>query len=216
VTPALLFDLDGTLVESDHLHHAAFDALLAERGRSLAWEDYTRLVMGEPNATIFARLFPDVPEAEHPALADRKERAFRDSLTTAHPRAGLLPLLDWAEAEGWGLAVVTNAPRANAETMLAAIGVADRFPVLIIGDETERPKPDPLPYREAMRRLGAAPATSLAFEDSPAGLRAAAGSGALTFALRGALPDADLRAAGAAEIIDDFAAPALWERLRAA
>jgi beta-phosphoglucomutase len=216
VTHALLFDLDGTLVETDPLHHAAFEALLAERGRSLAWEDYIRRVMGEPNATIMARLFPDVPTDQHAALADRKEQAFRDSVREAHPRPGLTALLDWAGAAGWGVAVVTNAPRANAETMLAALGLADRFAALVIGDEVARPKPDPLPYREAMRRLGANPAGCLAFEDSLSGLRAASGSGALTFGLRGALPDAELRAAGAAEVIDDFAAPALWERLRAA
>ena len=174
---ALLFDLDGTLVDTDLLHHAAFVTLLAERGETLSLPDYKTHVMGKSNAEIQDRYFATETEADGRALLDRKEALFRDSLAaTVAPVAGVHALLDWAERTGTATAVVTNAPRANATAMLAAAGLADRLPLVVIGEECTRPKPDPAPYREAMRRLGVTPSRSIAFEDSPSGLRAARGA----------------------------------------
>ena len=74
-------------------------------------------------------------------------------------------------------AVVTNAPRANAEKVLAALGLAQRLPILVIGAELARSKPDPLPYLTALERTGAGAAHSVAFEDSLSGVRAASPPG---------------------------------------
>lgn len=212
---ALLFDLDGTLLETDPLHHEAFVSIFAERGRSLDIVEYNDRIIGKPNAQIMAEYFPG-EEDRHAALADEKEARFRDLLgKEAHPVAGIHALLDWAERAGAGTAVVTNAPRTNAEAMLAAAGLTDRLPRLLIGEELPRPKPDPLPYRMAMEMLGATPATSVAFEDSPSGLRAARASGAHVFGLTSSLAPDRLREAGAHEVIDDFTAPALWSWLDA-
>jgi HAD superfamily hydrolase (TIGR01509 family) len=207
---ALLFDLDGTLVDTDHLHHAAFVAILAERGRDLSLAEYRTHIMGHPNDTILARFFP----GEDAAIIDRKEAMFRDSLAASvTPVAGIHALLDWAEVEGIGCAVVTNAPRPNALAMLAAAGLAERLPTLIIGEECERAKPDPAPYRAGMAALGATPSRSVAFEDSRSGLRAARGSGAHVFGLSTGLAPDELLQAGARQVIADFTDPALWAHL---
>ncbi len=209
----LLFDLDGTLVDSDLLHHATYAAMMAERGRDLQLEDYRSHVMGNANDAIMNYLFPG-EEADHAALADLKESRFRDRLEAElEPVAGIHRLLDWAEAEGAGLAVVTNAPRLNAEAMLAASGLAARFPVLIIGDECARQKPDPAPYRAGMAALGVTPSQCIAFEDSRAGLRAARGSGARVFGLTTGLPADALLQADAHAAIADYTDPALWAHL---
>lgn len=211
---ALLFDLDGTLVDTDRLHFEAFAAVLAEAGGGeLTMADYKSRIMGHPNPEIAAFLFPDHPEAD--ALIAHKEVRFRDSLASSVPPVdGVHALLDWADAEGAGTAVVTNAPRANAEAMLAAAGLAHRLTELVIGDECVRPKPDPFPYQEAMRRLGATPSRCLAFEDSRAGLRAARASGVHVFGLAGGLTPAELLQAGAHHAIADFTDPALWSALK--
>ena len=95
---ALLFDLDGTLVDTDLLHHAAFVTLLAERGETLSLQDYKAHVMGKSNAEIQGRYFAAETEADGRALLDRKEALFRDSLAaTVTPVAGVHALLDWAE-----------------------------------------------------------------------------------------------------------------------
>ena len=210
---ALLFDLDGTLVDSDHLHHASFETILAERGRALSVADYKTHIMGRPNADILERFFP----GEDMAILDRKEAMFRDSLAASvEPVSGIHALLDWAEASGAGCAVVTNAPRINAVAMLAAAGLAHRLPTLIIGEECERPKPDPAPYRAGMKALGVTPSRSVAFEDSRSGLRAARAAGAHCFGLTTGLSAADLLNAGAHAAIADFTDPALLSYLEAA
>lgn len=203
---ALLFDLDGTLVDTDHLHHRAFSTILEERGRSLPVEEYRTHIMGHPNSAILDRYFP----GETTDVLERKEAMFRDSLgASVDPIAGIHALLDWAEAEGAGCAVVTNAPRDNAIAMLTAAALAHRLPTIVIGDECGRAKPDPLPYREAMRQLGVTPSTCVAFEDSRSGLRAARASGAHVFGLSTGLSANDLRQAGAHDVIADFTDPAL-------
>jgi HAD superfamily hydrolase (TIGR01509 family) len=207
---ALLFDLDGTLVDTDHLHHRAFTAILAERGRELTLDEYRTHIMGHPNEAILARYFP----GEDMAVLDRKEAMFRETLSASvEPVAGIHALLDWAEAEGAGCAVVTNAPRDNAVAMLAAASLAHRLPTVVIGDECARPKPDPEPYRAAMRALGVTPSRAVAFEDSRSGLRAARAAGARVFGLTTGLARDALLDAGAHDTIADFTDPALWAHL---
>jgi HAD superfamily hydrolase (TIGR01509 family) len=209
---ALLFDLDGTLVDTDHLHHAAFATILRERGRELSVAEYRTHIMGHPNPAILERFFP----GEDGGVLERKEAMFRTSLAASvEPVAGIHALLDWAEANGAGCAVVTNAPRENAVAMLAAAGLAGRLPTLVIGDECTAAKPDPAPYRTAMAALGATPSRSVAFEDSRSGLRAARGAGAHVFGMATGLSPEELRQAGAHAAIADFTDPALWAHLEA-
>lgn len=208
---ALLFDLDGTLVDSDPLHHAAFADLLAERGRELTVEEYRSSIMGLHNPDLLERMFP----GEDMSVLDRKEAMFRERLAdNVDPIPGIHALLDWAESQDAGVAVVTNAPRDNAAAMLAATSLAHRLPTVILGDECARAKPYPDPYQEAMRRLGVTPSRAIAFEDSRSGLRAARDSGAHVFGITTGLTRDELLAAGAHEAIADFTAPALWDYLK--
>ncbi|MBP7243557.1 MAG: HAD-IA family hydrolase [Amaricoccus sp.] len=143
-------------------------------------------------------------------MIDRKEALFREALADCvEPVAGIHALLDRASAAGMRAAVVTNAPRINAESMLRAACLDGRLTELVIGEECTRPKPDPEPYREAMRRLGATPSRSVAFEHSRSGLRAARAAGALVFGLTTGLSAAELLQAGAHHAIPDFTSPAL-------
>ncbi|WP_193141608.1 HAD family phosphatase [Meridianimarinicoccus sp. MJW13] len=210
-TAALLFDLDGTLLHSDPLHAQIFIDLFAARGVAIDDAYYLRHMHGRLNEDIFTEFFPDEDAAQ---LSWDKEAAFRDRLGGAAPAtAGVEPLLARARADGLGLAVVTNAPRINAEVMLAAIGLADAFDTLVIGDECDRGKPHPDPYLAAMAALNADPARCIAFEDSPSGVHSAAASGAYTVGLESSLDADSLRDAGAAMTIKDFTAPALGPML---
>ena len=160
-----------------------------------------------------AWLFPDEPIARHRALADEKERLFRTIAGRMQPLPGLIDLLAWADSNEIKTAVVTNAPRFNAEMMLGAIGLAERFPVLVIGEEVARGKPDPLPYLTALDRLGAKAEAALAFEDSRSGVQAATAAGLETVGMTTGLDAATLRGVGAAGTIADFTDPWLLEKL---
>ncbi|WP_425102135.1 HAD family hydrolase [Tropicibacter sp. S64] len=211
MTHALLFDLDGTLIQSDPLHFAVFSEMFEERGRSIDEAFYMEHIHGHLNLDSFPRLFPG---EDAQALSDLKELRFRERLIGGQPpMPGAPELLARAKAAGWGLAVVTNAPRVNAEHMLKAIGLRDAFEVLVIGDECVAGKPDPEPYLAAMRALQVTPEHCIAFEDSPSGLKAARASGAYTVGIRSAGDDPHLRAAGAHETIADYTDPGLGQIL---
>jgi HAD superfamily hydrolase (TIGR01509 family) len=206
--PALLFDLDGTMLMTDDIHREVFVDLMVPYGIEVTEAFYMANVHGRLNTDFFAEFLPELEDPQ--GLSDLKEARFRDRLPRPYPAMpGAEKLIDRAQAKGWALAVVTNANRLNAEAMLEAVGLRAAFEVLVIGEECARGKPDPEPYLAAMRALDIAPGHAVAFEDSASGLRAAAASGAYTVGLRSGLADADLRAHGAQDTIQDFNDPAL-------
>ncbi|AZC40923.1 HAD family hydrolase [Pseudomonas chlororaphis] len=211
---ALLFDLDGTLIDTDDLHLNAYNQLLARWGKSMSLDYYKAHVMGFPDDMIFSGLFPHASAAQYPELAAQKEAMFRAQLRETTPVPGVLRTLDYAQAAGIPMAVVTNAPRENAEAMLQGLGIAERFDALVIGGELARGKPDPLPYLTALQLLEVSADQALAFEDSLAGVRSAAAAGIHTFGMLSGLEETQLREAGARSIIRDFNDEALWQRLQ--
>jgi HAD superfamily hydrolase (TIGR01509 family) len=214
-SPGLLFDLDGTLVETDPTHLAAFNDILTGNGQPpVDLHYYNTHIIGFPNAVIFASLFPALGEVDHRRLADEKEALFRARAGGLHPARGLVALLDWADAHDVPVAVVTNAPRANADLMLGALGLVERFRHVVIGDELPFAKPHPLPYLTGAQRLGVDIARTVAFEDSRSGIRAAVAAGLTTVGMATSLAPEALREAGAHLAAPDFADPALLALVR--
>jgi HAD superfamily hydrolase (TIGR01509 family) len=210
---ALLFDLDGTMLDTDALHINAYNTLLEPQGKSIDLDYYRRFIMGFGVDDIMSGLLPECDRAAHLQFSEEKERLFRAQLTELTPTAGLEDLLDWAEAMRWGTAVVTNAPRDNADRMLAGLGLSDRFDVVVIACELEHEKPHPYPYRLAAERAGSDSSLATAFEDSLAGVTSASSSGAYTFGMLTALSEGELRKAGASAVLTDFTQDSLWDHL---
>ncbi|AZD87459.1 MULTISPECIES: HAD family hydrolase [Pseudomonas] len=208
---ALLFDLDGTLTDTDQLHLLALQQLLLEEdGRVFTHQEFEAHVSGQANANMCRYLFPRRSVAEHEAFADRKEARFRQLSPQLTPMPGLLRLLDFARERGIGMCVVTNAPRTNAEHMLAVLGLGDRFDTVLVAEELPRAKPDPLPYLTGLECLGASAEAGIAFEDSIPGLTAAVGAGIFTVGLATSQSPEALLAAGAHLVVEDFNDPQLW------
>jgi beta-phosphoglucomutase len=210
---ALIFDMDGTLVHSDPVHLEAFAEVLRPEGVAINEEIYRSTIIGRTNEAIFASLLPHLPVEKHEAYADEKEATFRRMASDLKPLEGLLDLLEWAEARGIEIALVTNAPRLNADHMLEALGLAGRFKVEITIEQVERGKPDPLPYLTALERLGIKAEEAIAFEDSPSGMRAAKAAGLFSFGVLTGLSADEMREIGADGAILTFRDPALWEVL---
>ncbi len=210
---ALIFDMDGTLVHSDPVHLEAFAEVLKPEGVTINEEIYRSTIIGRTNEAIFASLLPHLPVERHEAYADEKEATFRRMAQDLMPLEGLLDLLAWAETRGIRIALVTNAPRLNADHMLEALGLAGRFEVEITIEEVERGKPDPLPYLTALERLGIKAEEAIAFEDSPSGMRAAKAAGLFSFGVLTGLSAEEMREIGADGAIMTFRDPALWEIL---
>ncbi|CCD95950.1 putative Haloacid dehalogenase-like hydrolase; Phosphoglycolate phosphatase [Bradyrhizobium sp. ORS 375] len=196
--PVLLFDIDGTLADTDALHLQAFNAVFGPYGHVFDRARAARELLGRSNAAIGAQFLPDEPPERRAAIMAQKEAVFRSlAAGKVEPLPGLIALLDRAAAAAVPVVAVTNAPRANAELILRGIGIADRFRAVIIGDELPHGKPHPLPYLEGLRAVDAGPDSAVAFEDSRAGIAAATAAGIVTVGLRTNLEHDDLIAAGA-------------------
>jgi beta-phosphoglucomutase len=182
---AVIFDIDGTIVDNMHLHAEAF-AVFAERHGlpPLTREDRARLD-GRRNSEIFPILFKrDVARDEWLAYEHEKEGLYRElSRGRLAPLSGLHQLIDRLKQEEIPMALATSAPKPNVEHTLAELNLAGAFPIIVRGDEVARGKPAPDVFIEAARRLGVEPAGCLVFEDAPMGIEAAQAAGMRVVAL---------------------------------
>jgi HAD superfamily hydrolase (TIGR01509 family) len=208
---ALLFDLDGTLVDSDPDHLVAFQGVFASHGIDLDRASYSKNIMGASNEMIARFYLSHLQPHEQAAALEAKEEAYRNGLGDIEPIEGAVALLDYADERGLKIALVTNAPRANAEKVLAALGIGHRLPILVIGAELARAKPDPLPYLTGLDLTGALASHSLAFEDSLSGVRAAVAAGLAVVGMTTTLDAETLIGAGARIAAKDFTDPRIFK-----
>lgn len=209
---ALLFDIDGTLADTDALHVQAFNQIFAPRGHLFDRARAAIELQGFSNASIGERFLPDETIARREAIMAEKEAAFRSlAAGKIEPLPGLMALLDRADRAGIPVVAVTNAPRVNADMMLSGLGLTGRFSAVVIGDELPHGKPHPLPYLEGLRAARATADRALAFEDSRSGIQSAAAAGIATIGIRTSLVHADMVAAGAEITAGDFDDPELLE-----
>jgi HAD superfamily hydrolase (TIGR01509 family) len=207
VKTALLFDLDGTLVDTDAEHLVAFQTVFGRHGIALDQALYIEKIMGFSNDLIARDFLAHLSPAEQVATLEAKEVAYRDHIGALAPLPGIVDLLAFANAHGLKRAVVTNAPRANAEMVLRALGFDEFLPIRVIASELPRSKPDPLPYLTGLERTGGVAAHSVAFEDSRSGVRSAAAAGLAVVGITTTLSEDALMAAGATLAVADYIDP---------
>lgn len=211
---ALLFDIDGTLADTDPLHLKAFNQVLGPHGHVFDHARFSRELQGFANIAIGERFLPHEAPERRALILEEKEEVFRTLVAgQIAPLPGLMALLDRADGAGIPMVAVTNAPRLNAELLLSGLGIAHRFKALVIGAELPHGKPHPLPYQEGLRFVGARPQASLAFEDSRTGVQSATAAGIPTVGIRTSLSHADLVGAGAVASASAFDDPDLIARL---
>lgn len=209
---ALLFDIDGTLVESDPLHLEAFNLVFGPRGHHFDRERFGRELQGLANEAIAARFLPEENAARRMEIMDEKEATFRRlAKAGVEPVHGLFDLLAWADSMSVPMVAVTNAPRANADQLLDAIRVRHRFRAVVVAEDLAHGKPHPLPYLEGLRLLGADAANSVAFEDSRTGIASATAAGIATIGMATGLEPGQLVKAGAVIGAADYGDTALLD-----
>lgn len=182
---AVLWDLDGTLVDSEEYHWQAWRETMAAEGVALTYEEF-RSTFGQRNDTILRKwLGPDLDAARMERIANSKEECYR-ALVRA---GGLSPLPGAAEwvlrlnRQGWLQAVASSAPRLNIEVVLEVIGLAGRFQATVSAEDVRRGKPDPEVFLLAAERVGARPDRSIVVEDAAAGIEAARRAGMRSIAV---------------------------------
>jgi HAD superfamily hydrolase (TIGR01509 family) len=210
---ALLFDLDGTLAETDSLHLPTWVDVLKPHGIEVDEEFYRERISGRSNGEILRDLLPNLSAEEGEDMADAKEASFRERAAELEPLPGLVEFLEEARRRGLETALVTNAPEENVEALLLALGLGDFFDAVTLSDDVGAVKPDPAPYRAALEKLGVSPDEALAFEDSTSGIASAVGAGIPTVGITSTQAPEVLLEAGAFTAVEDFTDPQLLKAL---
>jgi HAD superfamily hydrolase (TIGR01509 family) len=201
---AVIFDMDGVLVDSGAHHRAAWASLCAELSLSPPRE-FWRLTIGRPAEEAVGLLVGGVSTSEAVRLAERKRAHY-----AAHARRGIVPVAGVcayvaALAErGIPRAIATSAARRDVERLLGAIGLHDAFDATVSAEDVRWGKPNPEVYLKAAAAVGVAPARCLVFEDAVVGVQAAREAGMRVIGVATSYTGDELTAAGAERFITDF------------
>lgn len=199
--PAIIWDVDGTLVDTADQHFRAWSKLAETIHQPFTRDDFSA-TFGMRNPEIIRKLFDsDADDRKCRELGERKEEFYRASVREEGVQ--LLPgvarlLHDFASA-GWAQAVGSSAPPGNLDLLLSLTGTRKYFTAIVTGEDVARGKPDPEVFLIAAKKLGAEPARCLVLEDAVAGIQAAhaAGMKSLAVTFVGHHPTDKLKSAGA-------------------
>jgi beta-phosphoglucomutase len=198
---AVIWDMDGTLVDTAELHFQAWVALTRELGKPFSRAEFAA-TFGWRNPEIIRHLWgTHHGEQEIADLGNRKEVLYRTA--AAQEGVALLPgarpLLEGLRTAGFKQAIGSSAPRANLDLILQLTKTAPLFNAVVSMEDTQRGKPDPQVFLLAAGKLGVLPSRCLVVEDAPVGVQAAKAGGMKAIAVRFVAHHSEdaLRAAGA-------------------
>jgi HAD superfamily hydrolase (TIGR01509 family) len=206
---ALLFDLDGTLADTNSVHRATWAEALRPYGYDVTWDFYREYITGRVTTEIVADLLPGFSAEEGREIIENKEADFRERAGTLKPLPGLLDFVEKGREKGMKIALVTNAPKENASTVLRVLGLDDAFDPVILADEVGSGKPDPAPYNAALEALGVSAEEAVAFEDSASGIDSSIAAGIATIGIASTQDPEELECLGVDLVVRDFADPKL-------
>ncbi len=188
---AILWDVDGVIIDSGEQHRRAWTAMAAERGLPFSDTDFWT-TFGMRNQDIIPQVFGVRAPDQVAALAERKEELYRDLLRReAAALPGARELMGALHAAGYRQALGSSAPIANIEAIIELLGIRPWLDGYVSGERMARGKPAPDIFLAGAAMLGADPARCLVIEDAPAGVQAARAGGMRCVAVRRAeQPDA--------------------------
>jgi HAD superfamily hydrolase (TIGR01509 family) len=206
MTKSVLWDLDGTLVDSEQYHWLAWREAMAAEGISLTRPEFLK-TFGLRNDAIVPQWIPDATPERVDQIAIAKEQLYRRLVR----EGGLEPLpgaRHWTQRlalDGWQQAIASSAPRENVDVVLAVIGLRPFFQAIVSAEDVTLGKPDPQVFLTAASRLGSAPGRSIVVEDAPAGIEGARRAGMASIGVRrnGSPLPADLAVSSLADLPPD-------------
>ena len=204
---AVIWDVDGTLVDTAELHFAAWARLFDEMGHAFSRDDFAA-TFGRRNPEIIRFLFRrEFTDAEVARIGETKEMYYRtEAEKGVHLLPGVRELLDDLHTRGVRQAVGSSAPRGNLDLILRITDSERYFDAIVGMEDTTRGKPDPQVFLVAAEKLGVPPSRCVVLEDAVAGVEAAKAGGmkcvAVTFV--GHHPAEKLAAAGADRVLESF------------
>ena len=211
MTKAVLWDMDGVLVDTAPFHFQAWRDLFQSLGKGFADADFRR-TFGLRNDAILRDILGELAPAEVERLAQRKEGLYREKIegrVTAIP--GAIDLLRRLQQGGRKMAIVSSAPGENVRAVLRSLGLEGVFEAVVAEEDTLKGKPDPQGFLLAAEKLGVAAGECVVLEDAPGGVEAAKGAGMSCIGLATSRPREAL--AGADLVVDSLEEAAVYSFL---
>ena len=174
---AVIFDIDGVLVDSYDAHLRSWQMLARETGVRFGDADFVK-GFGQTSRDILRQWWKLTDEREIKRLDDRKESLYRELVKDVFPAMdGAAELIDALHADGFALAMGSSGPPENVQLAMERLGRRNRFGAAISGMDVKHGKPAPDIFVTAAQRLNAPPARCVVIEDAPPGVQAARAAG---------------------------------------
>ena len=183
---AVLWDMDGTLIDSGEYHWLTWRDTLAELGVTLTRQDFAGW-FGSRNDRILGRYFPAMPADDMRRIGDAKEERYRAMVRRdgVELLPGIATWLDRLKDEGWRQAVASSAPPANIDVLVEVLGLDDVFHATVSAEEVPHGKPAPDVFLRAAEKVGVPPGRCVVVEDAGIGVEAGRRGGMRTIGIEG-------------------------------
>lgn len=202
---ALIFDMDGVLIDSEPLHKRAKERAFEEHGIFLEESVYDSY-KGRPDATMLPEILGargwSVEKIDE--FSRRKRQFYEEIEHELRAVPGAVEFVSWA-ATRYELALATSSTKRNREATFRVLGIGDQFGAIVDASGHTRPKPEPEVFLVAMQKLGVGAANCWIIEDSVNGIKAAKAAGAVAVGITTTFGREVLREAGADLVVDSFA-----------
>jgi len=174
----VIFDVDGTIVDSYDPHHESWKYVAAQDGVTFSPEEFHR-TFGCVSREIIAMLWPrPVTEQEIKQIDDAKEQAYRDIVSVEFPAMdGVSELMQTLKSQGFSLAVGSSGPRENVELAVKCLEIGGLLDAVVSGSDVKRGKPNPEIFLTAANMMGLPPSRCVVVEDATVGILAAHAAG---------------------------------------
>ena len=182
---AVLFDVDGVLVDSYEAHLNSWQTVAQETGIQFTTEQFA-LTFGRTSREVIRACWPHEFHGEQAVnyLDERKESLYRELVSQCFPMmAGGPELISQLHEAGFAMALASSGPKANIELAIDQLGIRESIQAVVTGEDVTRGKPDPQVFMLAAERLGVEPPQCVVIEDAPAGIIAAGAAGMISVAL---------------------------------
>ncbi len=201
---AIIFDMDGVVIDSHPVHKKSWSLFLQSVGKEVSEEDLDFVLEGTKREDILRHFLGDLDADQLHEYGLRKEALFRQQAISIQPIPGVTAFIQSVTSSGLLAALASSGSKTRVHYILDHLSVKEKFRVIVTGDDVKNGKPDPSVFRLAAERLGVEPSEALVFEDAIAGVQAAKSAGMKCIGVAQGSRTQLLRAAGADRVIPDF------------
>lgn len=201
---AVVFDMDGVLIDSHPAHLAAWREFLESQKVEFSDADLNFVLEGRTRSEILRHFFGELSEAEIAEYGHRKDEIFRGIEADIQPVPGVLPFLRQLEHLGARKAVATSASEIRTASTIERMGLGGYFDAVVTSADVVAGKPHPHVYQLACERINVLPANALAFDDAPSGVQSARSAGLCCIGVSNNGATQALLDAGAERVIPSF------------